>query len=77
MSTVRNTFWQLVSRRAGGASCPRKYGFSGCMPATVSSAEGSRAEGTSDAEGMRRWPRSSKKLRNRSRISSDVILEGS
>ena len=63
MSTVRKTFWQLVSRGAGGVSWPRKYGFSGCIPATVSSADGSCAEGTSDAEGMRRWPRSSKNAR--------------
>ncbi len=43
------------------------------MPATVSNAEGSLAEGTSEAEGMRLWPRSSKKLRKRSRISSEVM----
>ncbi len=63
MSTVLNTFWQLVKRGAGGFSRPRKYGFSGCMPATVNSAEESCAEGTSDADGTRLWPRSSKKLR--------------
>ena len=42
-------------------SWPRKYGFSGCMPATVKSAEGSCAEGTSEAEATRACPRSSKK----------------
>ena len=33
MSTVRKHFWQVVSRWCGGCSWPRKYGFSGCMPA--------------------------------------------
>jgi hypothetical protein len=54
MSAVRKVFWQVTARGCGGRSWPRKYGFSGCMPATVSSAERSWAEGTSDAEGMRR-----------------------
>ena len=41
MSTVRKHFWTLVMRRAGGASWPMKYAFSGCMPAMVSSTDGS------------------------------------
>ena len=41
MSTVRNDFWQDVSRRLGGSSSPRKYGLNGCMPAVVSSTVGS------------------------------------
>ena len=60
MSVVRKQRWQVVSRRLGGSSSPRKYGFSGCMPAVVRSTDGSCTDGTSDAEGRRRWPRSSK-----------------
>ena len=41
MSTVRKLFWQLVRRRAGGSSSPRKYGLNGCMPAVVSNTDGS------------------------------------
>ena len=41
MSTVRKHFWQEVSRREGGSSSPRKYGLSGCIPAVVSSTDGS------------------------------------
>ena len=55
---------------------PRKYGFSGCMPATVVSVEVSSGAGTSEALGIRRWPRSAKKARNSSRISSEVITVG-
>ena len=54
MSTVRNVFWQVVTRGCGGVSRPRKYGFSGCMPATVNSAEGSCSAGTNEADGSRR-----------------------
>ena len=54
MSTVRNVFWQVVTRGCGGVSRPRKYGFSGCMPATVNSADGSCSAGTSEADGSRR-----------------------
>src|SRR3954468_18951265 len=75
MSTVRKTFWQLVKRLYGGVSCPWKYGLSGCIPALMSSVDGSWAVGTSDADGSRRWSRDSKKARNRSRISS-VVMEG-
>ena len=32
---------------------PEKYGLNGCMPAVVSSTEGSSTEGTSDADGTR------------------------
>ena len=48
---------------AGRLSSPRKYGLKGCMPAIVSRVEVSSGAGISDAEGMRRWPRSSKKDR--------------
>ena len=41
MSTVRKHFWQVVSRLCGGCSWPRKYGFSGCIPALMSSVDGS------------------------------------
>src|SRR3954451_14562056 len=73
MSGVRKHFWQLVSRLCGGFSRPWKYGLSGCMPAVVSSTDGSCSAGTSDADGSRLWSRLSKKLRKRSRISSEVI----
>ncbi len=42
------------------------------MPAVVSSTDGSCSAGTSEPEGRRLWSRLSKKLRKRSRISSDV-----
>ena len=48
MSTVRNVFWQVVTRGWGGVSTPWKYGLSGCMPATVNSADGSCSAGTSE-----------------------------
>ena len=54
MSGVRNTFWQVTSRFCGGASMPSRYGFSGCMPAMISSVEVSLGGGTSGADGMRR-----------------------
>jgi len=63
MSGVRKQRWEDVSRVCGGFSRPKKYGLNGCIPATVSSVEVSSAAGTSDADGMRRWPRSSKKDR--------------
>ena len=43
------------------------------MPAVVSSTDGSYDGGTSDADGMRRWSRSSKNDRKRSRISAAFI----
>src|SRR5256885_13576718 len=70
MSGVRKQRWLVVRRSAGGASRPRKYGLSGCIPAIVSSVEVSSGAGTSDADGRRTCPRSSKKRRNVSRISS-------
>src|SRR4051812_30857909 len=73
MSGVRKHFWQLISRWCGGFSRPWKYGLSGCMPAVVSNTDGSCSAGTSDADGSRLWSRLSKKLRKRSRISSEVI----
>ncbi len=42
---------------------PRKYGICVCIPADVNSVEWSSARGTSDAEGHRRCPFSSKKAR--------------
>jgi len=63
MSGVRKHFWQLVRREAGGSSCPAKYAFSGCMPAVVSSTDGSWLAGTSDALGSGLWPRAAKKSR--------------
>jgi hypothetical protein len=42
------------------------------MPAVVSSTEGSYEDGTSEAEGIRLWSRSSKNDKNCSRISSAV-----
>ena len=72
-STVRNTFWQLVSRGAGGRSRPRKYGLSGCIPATVSSAEVSlgrgherRARQRADARARRRTRGTARGSRQRS-----------
>ena len=46
------------------------------MPATVSRVEVSSGGGISDAEGTRRWPRCSKKLRYVSRISADFMNAG-
>src|SRR5687768_5404447 len=74
MSTVRKHFWQDVSRLCGGASWPRKYGFSGCIPALMSSVDGSYAVGTSEADGSRLWSRDSKNSWNVRRISS-VFME--
>ena len=41
MSVVRKTFWHDVRRGCGGFSSPRKYGLKGCIPAVVSSTDGS------------------------------------
>ena len=41
MSVVRKHFCTVVRRGCGGFSSPLKYGTSGCMPAVVSSTEGS------------------------------------
>ena len=74
MSTVRKHL--LAARSAAARAAPPGRGSTASAAASrpiVSSAEGSWADGTSEAEGMRRWPRSSKKLRYRSRISSEVI----
>src|ERR671933_1944080 len=72
MSGVRKHFCGVVKRGAGGCSRPRKYGICGCIPAVVSSVERSSARGTSDADGRRRWPFSSKNERKPSRISAVV-----
>ena len=53
MSVVLKHFCTVVSRAAGGSSCPRKYGFSGCIPAVVRRTDGSYVAGTSEAEGRR------------------------
>ena len=57
----------------GRLLAPRKYGLSGCIPAVGEQHRGIVEGGTSDAEGMRRCPRSSKKDRNVSRISAVFI----
>ena len=56
MSLVRKHFCELVMRRAGGSPAPRKYDFSGCIPAIVRRTEGSSSNGMSEAEGIGRWP---------------------
>ena len=58
MSGVRKHFWHEVSRMCGGVSRPVKYGLSGCIPALMSSVEGS-LRGISEADGCRRWSRCS------------------
>src|SRR3954469_13566976 len=73
MSVVRKQRWTSATRGAGGFSWPRKYGLKGCMPAVVSSTDGSWTEGTSEAEGTIRCPRSSKKVRKVRRISFEFI----
>ena len=60
MSTVRKHFCTDVARAAGGASAPRKYRFSGCMPAVVISTDVSQSGGTSDPLGSLTWPRDAK-----------------
>src|SRR5215212_4573789 len=72
MSVVRKHFWHVVSRGCGGSSWPRKYGRSGCIPAVVSSTDGSYEDGTSDPDACSLWPRSWKKSRNAARISGEV-----
>src|SRR4026208_1290850 len=74
MSTVRKTFCEVVVSGAGGGSSPRKNGICGCIPAVVRSVESSPARGTSEAEGQRRWPRSSKNERKPSSSSADVRI---
>ena len=58
MSGVRKHFWHEVRRMYGGASRPVKYGLSGCMPALMSSVDGS-LRGIRDADGWRLWSRAS------------------
>ena len=58
--------------RPAAVSRPRKNGLSGCMPAVVSSTDGSWVAGTSEAEGRLRCPFDSKYARNPSRSSSVV-----
>jgi hypothetical protein len=76
MSGVRKHFCAVVVSSAGGCSRPRKNGICGCMPAVVSSVERSSARGTSEAEGQRRWPFSSKNARKPSRSSTVVRITG-
>src|SRR5947199_4297442 len=73
MSLVRMTFWDDVARGYGGSACPRKYGMNWFIPAIVSSRPVSGG-GISDDERTRVCPRSSKKRRNRSRISAPCTL---
>src|SRR4029079_13216100 len=75
MSTARKQRWMDVRRGPGGCASPRKYGLNGCMPAVVSSTDWSSAEGTSEAEGTARCPRSTKKSVKLRRISSEDITE--
>src|SRR5258708_7744367 len=74
MSGVRKHFCAVVVSGAGGGSRPRKYGICGCMPAVVSRVERSSARGTSDADGRRRCPFSSKNERKPSRISGEECI---
>ncbi len=61
-------FWQVVTRRLGGISCPVNQGFIGAMPELIISSEVSLC-GTSEKLFSLRHPFSSKKLRNISRSS--------
>ena len=76
MSTVRKHFCDSVVRSAGGGSWPRKNGICGCIPAVTRSVESSPARGTSEVDGQRRWPRSSKNERKPSRSSAVVRIPG-
>jgi hypothetical protein len=51
-------------------------GFSGCIPAIVSSVETSSAGGPSEPRARRTWPFSSKNERKPSRISAVVRISG-
>src|SRR4029079_10348416 len=75
MSTARKQRWMDVRRGPGGCASPRKYGLNGCIPAVVSSTDWSSAEGTSEAEGTARCPRSTKNSVKLRRISSDDVTE--
>ena len=55
---------------AAGARVPRKYGFSGTMPAIVNSTDGSCSAGISDADGSRWWSRCTK---NSSERAPDLV----
>jgi hypothetical protein len=70
----RKHFCDSVVRSAGGGSWPRKNGICGCIPAVVRSVESSPARGTSEYDGQRRWPRSSKNERKPSRSSAVVRI---
>ena len=63
MSVVRKQRCTSATRFAIGSSRPRKARLNGCIPAVVSSTEGSCWAGTSEAEGTMRCPRSSKNFR--------------
>ncbi len=76
MPPARSTFCTVVKRGAGGSFAPEKYGFSGCIPAEMKSVEGSSSGGSSDHDGKRVCPRSSKKERKPSRSSSVVFIRG-
>jgi hypothetical protein len=60
MSVARKHFCTVTSRFDGGLSRPRKYGFSGCIPAVVRSTEGSNVAGTSEPDRRRMCPFDSK-----------------
>src|SRR2546421_11043940 len=75
MSTARKHFCTDVRRDAGGGSSPRKNGLNGCIPAVVSSTEGSSVGGTSEAEGTSMWPRSTKCSTKERRIAAESIAK--
>src|SRR5215217_374813 len=69
MSSALKHFCTVVARTNGAGEWPRKYGMNWFIPAFVSSRPDS-GSGISEDDGTRLWPRSSKKRRNDSRISS-------
>src|SRR5690349_25123010 len=76
MSVVRKHFWIEVSRAPGGCCWPRKYGLNGCIPAVVSSTDGSRVAGTSEADGTAWCPRSTKWSVKLLAIARESIMAG-
>ena len=74
MSTVRKHFCTVIERGAGGGSSwPRKYRFSGCIPAVVIRTLRSQSGGTSEPLGSCTCPLEAKWSRNRRRISWERI----
>ncbi len=77
MSGVRKQRWEEVRRDFGGVSSPRKNGWNGCIPATVSRVDVSVGAGISEAEGTRRCSRPSKNDRYVSRICAEFMVHPS